>query len=219
MHQAVCEVGTKTNKMHVSGSQQVAHTNLGQFKRDWWNRRGTTSIIQYPEPRNVWTAATWRPEGRGLWREAMTFCWECMHLQSKREGEGPLLSLSSLLQSCEGTPPVARARSKGQGGLLMQSREVSLLDREQGRERAECISGANRRHWVNPTLSFEVRTGQRGERQGPQTMPVQRGQCCVSENPGRQSDSEEITTQAGSWEASQETLSSKLNTNDCRTRS
>lgn len=75
----------------------------------------------------------------------MTFCWECSHLQSKREGKGPLLSLSSLLRSSEGTPSVARARSKGQGGLLMQSREVSLLGREQGRERAECTSGANRR--------------------------------------------------------------------------
>lgn len=32
-------------------------------------------------------------------------------------------------------------------------------------------------------------------------------------------NSEETATQAGSWEASQETASSKLNTNDCRTRS
>lgn len=75
----------------------------------------------------------------------MTFCWECSHLQSKSEGKGPLLSLSSLLQSSEGTPSVARARSKGQGGPMMQSRGVSILGREQGRERAECASGANRR--------------------------------------------------------------------------
>lgn len=52
----------------------------------------------------------------------MTFFWECSHLQSKSEGKGLLLSLYFLLQSCEGTPPVARARSKGQGGLLAANR-------------------------------------------------------------------------------------------------
>lgn len=59
MRQAVCEVGTKMNKMHVSVRVPAGGTHkLRTIQAGLVEKGVTTSIVQYPEPRNFWTAAT-----------------------------------------------------------------------------------------------------------------------------------------------------------------